>query len=114
MKKNYSRFRIMLMTFTLGLASVFAFHGTLKLSDEVFVNTPKTETGDVIVIFPRCVFEMPFAGGGGGAVTRLTTRDGTPVIEKRFYKEPERLTECIDNQNSNQKQIVNFNENIGK
>ena len=49
----------MLMTFTLGLASIFAFHGTLKLSDEVEVNLPKTATGEVIVVLPKCKFEIP-------------------------------------------------------
>jgi hypothetical protein len=94
----------MLMTFALGLAGVFAFHNTLKFSNKIYVDTPQTETGDVLVVFPRCLFEMPFAGGsGGGAVTRLVSSEGTPIIEKRIYKEPERLTKCVENQNSIQK-----------
>jgi hypothetical protein len=93
----------MLMTLTLGLASVFAFHHTLRFSDEVYVNIPKTETGDVLVVFPQCLFEMPFAGGSGGAIPRLVSIDETPVIEKTIYKERERLTECVEKQNSNQK-----------
>ncbi|MGI8786417.1 MAG: hypothetical protein ACR2HG_01465 [Pyrinomonadaceae bacterium] len=63
MKRFYFKFRIMLMTFALGLASVFVFNGSLKYSDEVFVNLPKVESDSVIFITPKkqvCMF-----GGGG-------------------------------------------------
>ncbi len=93
----------MLMTFALGLACVFAYYNSLKFSDEIYVDTPKTEKGEVMVVFPKCRFQMPFSGGSGLAVTRITSREGTPLIEKIVYKEPERLTKCVENQNSNQK-----------
>ncbi len=51
MKKFYSRFRIMLMTFALGLASVFVFNGSLNLSNEVPVNLPKVRFEPSIIVF---------------------------------------------------------------
>ena len=103
MKNIYSRFRIMVMTFALGLAGVFTFNGSLKFSNDVYVNIPKTEIGDVIVVFPRCRFQMPSEGFIGEAIVRLESREGEQRIEKKFYKEPARLTECINNQNSSPK-----------
>lgn len=55
----------MLLTFALGLASVFVFNGSLKYSDEVPIILPQTETGELVVVFPRYKKEMPKAGGGG-------------------------------------------------
>jgi hypothetical protein len=66
MKKFYFKFRIGLMTFTLGLASVFAFNGLLKYSDEIPVKLPKVENGEVLVVFPRYGSEMPHGGGEAG------------------------------------------------
>ena len=103
MKRFYSRFRILLMTFALGMASVFEFHDTLKFSNEVQVNLPKTATGDLIVVFPKCRFQMPSEGVIGEAVVRLASMEGTSLTEKKLYKEPEKLTKCIENQNSTQK-----------
>lgn len=51
MNKYYFRFRIMLMTFTLGLASVFVFNGSLKFSDEIPVNLPKVKFESSTMIF---------------------------------------------------------------
>jgi len=79
MRKFYLRFRILLMTFTLSLANVFIFNGSLKFSDEIPVNLPKTEFGDVMIVFPRCRFEMPGGGGGG-----------------RIHWNP-KLTKCVEN-----------------
>lgn len=101
--KLYKRFRIILLTFALGLASVFVFNGSLKTSIEIYVDVPKTETGEVIVVFPKCRFQMPFSGGSGLALTRITDSEGRPLTEKIIYKEPERLTKCVGNQNFNQK-----------
>lgn len=50
MKLFYSRFRIGLMTFALGLASVFMMNGSLQHSDEVKVILPKVESSSVIEI----------------------------------------------------------------
>jgi hypothetical protein len=41
----------MLMTFTLGLAVVFVFNGTLKSSDEIKVNLPKVQCDSPTIIF---------------------------------------------------------------
>ncbi len=67
MKRFYSQFRIMLITFALGLASVFVFNGSLQLSDEVTVQLPKTESKseNVLIVFPLCRSEMPRGGGSG-------------------------------------------------
>ncbi|MDQ6787667.1 MAG: hypothetical protein M3033_12740 [Acidobacteriota bacterium] len=57
MKRFYSQSRIMLMTFAVGLASVFVFNGSLEFSDEVPVVLPKSQSKSPIIIFPtdeRC------------------------------------------------------------
>ncbi len=53
MKKLYFRFRILLMTFALGLASVFMFDGSLKSSNEIPVNLPKVQSESPIIVFPK-------------------------------------------------------------
>ncbi len=52
MKRFYSRFRILLMTFAFGLASVFVFNGSLKLADEVPVGLPSVQSESPIIVFP--------------------------------------------------------------
>ncbi|CAN5332653.1 hypothetical protein BH20ACI1_BH20ACI1_14090 [soil metagenome] len=64
MKRYYSKFRIMLMTFALGLASVFMLNGSLQFSDEVLINLPETKSENVLIVFPLCRSEMPYAVGG--------------------------------------------------
>ncbi len=51
MKRFYYQFRIMLMTFALGLASVFVFTGSLKYSNEVGVDLPKVDFKPQTIIF---------------------------------------------------------------
>jgi hypothetical protein len=63
MKRFYLRFRITLMTFALGLASVFVFSGTLQNSDETPVDLPKTETAKTLVVFPKYEGEIPYPKG---------------------------------------------------
>jgi len=63
MKRFYLKFRIMLITFTFGLASVFVSNGSLKFSDEVAVDLPKTQSDSVIFITPKKYICMPFGGG---------------------------------------------------
>ena len=53
MKRYYLRFRFMLMTFALGLASVFAFDGSLKFSDEVYVELPEVQSESVFNIITK-------------------------------------------------------------
>ncbi len=65
MKKIYYSFRIMLMTFALGLASVFILNGSLEFSDETPVNLPKVKSDSPIIIFSREERFIPDAGGGG-------------------------------------------------
>jgi hypothetical protein len=59
MKKFYSKFRIALMTFALGLASVFVMNGSLQFSDEVQVNLPKTKSGEILIVYPKYAEETP-------------------------------------------------------
>ena len=59
MKRFYLRFRIMLMTFALGLASVFVFGGSLKYSDEIYVDLPKLQTEKIIIVSPAYDVETP-------------------------------------------------------
>lgn len=64
MKRTYSKFRIALMTFALGLASVFVSNGSLQLSDEIPVNLPETKSENVLIVLPLCRSEMPYSVGG--------------------------------------------------
>ena len=63
MKRFYSQFRVMLLTFAFGLASVFILNGSLKFSEEVPVNLPKIESEFPIIVLPRELKEMPYSGG---------------------------------------------------
>ena len=63
MKRFYSQFRISLITFAFGLASVFVFDGSLKLADEVLVDLPSVQSESPIIVFPRYTKEMPWSGG---------------------------------------------------
>ncbi len=47
------------MTFALGLASVFIFNGSLKYSDEIPADLPKTQSESSVIVFPRHLEEMP-------------------------------------------------------
>ena len=64
MKRFYSQFRVMLLTFAFGLASVWMIDGLSKGLLEVPTNLPKVKTDNVIVVFPRYTKEMRQAGGG--------------------------------------------------
>jgi hypothetical protein len=59
MRRFYFRFRIGLLTLTLGLASVYIF----KSSNEIEVNLPEFQSDTVIFVTPKRRLCMP--GGGG-------------------------------------------------
>lgn len=64
----YSKFRIGLMTFALGLASVFMMNGSIQISDDIPVMLPKIQTESPIIVFPRHWNEKlngSYWGGGG-------------------------------------------------
>jgi len=63
MKRYYLRFRIMLMTFALGLASIGFFNLLTKYLNEISVNLPKVESDSPIFVFPRERKKMPYGGG---------------------------------------------------
>lgn len=84
MKRVYSRFRIMLMMFAFGLASVFVFEGSLQPSNEIPVNLPEVqfETSTIIFSLPKNQSESPImftiekkmdetqsGGGASGGIT---------------------------------------------
>lgn len=52
MRKIYFRFRVLLMTFTIGLASIFMSNGSLKPSDEIDIDLPKVQFNSSIIIYP--------------------------------------------------------------
>jgi len=52
----------MLMTFAVGLASVFVSNGSLETSDEVFVDLPKVHSDSVILITPKKRICMIYGG----------------------------------------------------
>jgi hypothetical protein len=66
MNKYYFRFRILLMTFALGLASVFVFNGSLQSSSEVFVNLPKVKSESSFIIIPIENKNIDFGSYGCG------------------------------------------------
>lgn len=71
MKRFYSKFRIGLITFAFGLASVFMLSGSLQSSDEIPVNLPKSVSDEIIVVFSRYSKEMSetcSCGGGNGGL----------------------------------------------
>lgn len=71
MKRFYFQFRIMLMTFALGLASVFVFNGSLKYSDEVLVNLPKVKSSSVFEIITKENWKgYQFVGQGCGGINK--------------------------------------------
>jgi hypothetical protein len=50
MKRFYSKFKILLMTFVFGLASVFVWNGSLTKENKIFVQLPQTESDSVFYI----------------------------------------------------------------
>ncbi len=82
MKRFYSKFRIGLMTFALGLASVFISDGSLY-SDKIYVDLPKTNSGEIIIIFPR-YGELPSTGAGGSGQRRI-------IIESKSLKNKNKI-----------------------
>jgi hypothetical protein len=73
----------MLMTFALGLASVFVFNGSLKYPDEVPVNLPnvkfepstiifslsKNQSSPIMFSIEKKVSSREFGGGASGGIT---------------------------------------------
>ena len=69
MKRFYSRFRIALMTFALGLASVWMFNGLN--SNEIYVELPKVQSDYVIFVLPienKTIKILTYRYGCGGTI----------------------------------------------
>jgi hypothetical protein len=64
MKFSYNHFRIFLMMFALGLASVPFFNGLLEKWTEIPVNLPQVESEQPLIIDPKYKKEMRADGGG--------------------------------------------------
>lgn len=56
----------MLMTFALGLASVFVYNSSLKYAEEIPVNLPEIESASPIFVFPKEERFIPYCGGSVG------------------------------------------------
>jgi hypothetical protein len=66
MKRFYTQFRIMVMTFALGLASFHLFNGSLISTDEIQINLPEAQSDSVIFIKPtKSICSNPFISGHG-------------------------------------------------
>src|SRR5690242_18507206 len=55
MKRFYSRFRIMLLTLALGMASVTFFNGLYERWSEISVDLPQVQSETPIYVFPKQV-----------------------------------------------------------
>ena len=65
---RYQQIRMALLTFALGLASVWFIYGSKNGLIEVPVNLPQTKSGEVMVVFLKFKSEMGccISAGGGG------------------------------------------------
>jgi hypothetical protein len=78
MKRFYARFRIMLMTFTLGLASFWVYDGLVNGVIDKPVNLPVSKSEVIFVVFPGLK-----NGGGSGCGTRYLNEPRlVPTIDK--------------------------------
>jgi hypothetical protein len=66
MKKFYSRCRIFLLTFAVGLACVPFFNDIYKRQTEIPVNLPQIQSEAPLYIIPKYQNEMPWGGSGCG------------------------------------------------
>ncbi len=98
MKGFYAKFRIMLITFALGLASVFMMNGSLQFSDEVYVDLPKVKSETVILVNPKYRNEMPKMDG-------IIACDRRRKLSKEQSEEQLKKIRLL---------IQNRNENIGR
>lgn len=72
--KQYQKLRIMLITFALGLASVFMFDRLSETPDEIKVNLPRIETESAIILYPIKKEFIEIRGGGGGETVEEYTK----------------------------------------
>ena len=66
MKRFYSQFRITLMTFVFGLASVFVFNSSLKYSDDVSIELTQFHSESPVFLFKVVEPPSSFYSGGSG------------------------------------------------
>jgi hypothetical protein len=64
MKRFYTKFRVALVTFTLGFASVYFFDWFDNYCNEPRVDLPQVQSETPIIVFPR---EKKLIWGGGGS-----------------------------------------------
>ena len=78
------------MTFALGLSSVWFISGSKNGLIEVLLNLPQTESGEVIVVFPKNSSEVwccMGAGGGNGYLLEDRQRYRTAHLKKLSNKD---------------------------
>jgi len=64
MKRFYSQFRVMLLTFAFGLACFYFFDGIINGLIEPIVVLPKVKSEEIIVVYPKYKCEIPHDGAG--------------------------------------------------
>lgn len=85
MKKFYSRFRVMLLTFAFGLSSVYFFHNINFNGNELFIDATFVRIAEQ----PR--FTESFRGCGMGYVQGYFSSDGLALTEGNLgCKEPKK------------------------
>ena len=108
MKRAYLRFRVMLMTFALGLASVFLFNGFLNKTHENFLTLSETKSSDVLVVFPRerksmfgeKRFNETWRACKPGYAQGYITNDGMELTEGNNCEKSEGIDERIIQKNN--------------
>ncbi len=83
MRNKYYKVRIMLLTFTFGLASVWFVNDFSSDLSTVEVELPKATSGKLIVVFPRYTSEIPFDGRNDGR-----SGGGHEFVEGYIRKDP--------------------------
>ena len=85
MKKYCYRFRVSLITFALGLVSVFMVNGLLIQPEEMKVDLPEAETESSLIVFPM-KRELVSANQGGNGCGGETVEEFEARIKKEKMK----------------------------
>lgn len=110
MKRHYLKIRILLMTFALGLASVFLFNGSLKYSDEIPVNLPKVQSESPLIVIPT---EAKFISNSVGImVTRACGFNGSNSTT--WHMPDGKLSEGVNCGKNNKETEKEFQELLSK
>lgn len=87
MKRFYFQFRILLMTFAFGLASIFLLNGSLKYSDEISVNLPQVKSSSVFEIITKENWKgYQFVGQGCGGTNKYEVETWATAYRTNDWK----------------------------